>query len=92
MAKQRPHTIILTELVQRSLGTTETEIAVPVSTIRKLVTETVTLWGGPEGKTPRQATVTLVQRTTKDVFMVKQSVRSITKMLNGDVEIESLQG
>lgn len=81
--KTRPHTIILTEIDNRN-DAREVEIGVVVSTIKKLVTENVTLW---EKSTPSQARITLIERTDKTVMMVKESVRSITKMLNGDVEV-----
>lgn len=80
MAKQRPHTIILTEIDNRN-DAREVEIGVPVSTIKKLITERVTLWTNEK---PREATVTLIERTDKSVMMVKESVRSITSLLNGD--------
>jgi hypothetical protein len=80
MAKQRPHTIILTEIDNRN-DAREVEVGVPVATIKKLVTENVTLW---EKDTPRQAQVTLVERADKSVFMVKESVRQITDLLNGE--------
>jgi hypothetical protein len=85
MAKQRPHTIILTEIVQRSKGTEEREIGVPVASIRKLVTERSTLWekGQNDQPTPREATSTLIECTNKDVIMVKESVRQITNLMNG---------
>lgn len=79
--KTRPHTIILTEIDNRN-DAREVEIGVPVSTIKKLVTENVTLW---EKETARQAKVTLIERTDKSVFMVKESVRQITDLLNGPI-------
>jgi hypothetical protein len=91
MARTRPHTIILTELVQRSKGTAEVEIAVPVASIRKLATERVTLWDRtPEGaEHPHEESVTRIERNKdREVFMVKESVRQITNLLNGvDVNI-----
>lgn len=86
MAKQRPHTIILTEMVQRNTTFGEVEIALPVATIRKLITDTRVFWERTDkGDFPHQEKVTIIQRTGKEdsTLIVKESVRQITDLLNG---------
>lgn len=82
MPKQRPHTIILTEIDNSGRDSRESEIAVPAGTIRKLVTERVTLWKDAQ---PRETKVTIIEHLDRDTTMVKESVREITDLLNGPV-------
>lgn len=80
--KDRPTIIELTEISNNGTDAREFGISVTVAQIRKLITENVTLW--VKGS-PRQAKVTIIEHLDRDTTMVKESVRHITKLMNGDV-------
>jgi hypothetical protein len=85
--KNGPTAILLTEVLNRpGEPAMERKVGIPVSRIRKFVTQNATIWVGDEGRTPEMRAVVAIFTTDKNepVIYVKESVDTILKMVNGE--------